>query len=746
MLSLLSAPADVQTSIFNLLSLQNIARLRQVCRKMNADISADKQLWVRLLCSVMESLGRTLVPYSRYLENADTRHIEAWIRSSLELERSYATSSTLRSWTIQETFSITWVKLLRGRWCLIAMSNSTESRLRLFELSIANGFSLRAETFLPGPVINGLVEDGCKHIHMAISIRTRNSFIRVLSVGACSDGFLFRSLAEIRGASHVQLLHGPLVGFSVYEGDDSYPRVANWYTGKIMTLFPKRYEPLPSVLAQVPSPLTARYNADGTFDPTHEICRAMTVWNRYFVVVFDAAVHIYLKPDLGDSYLQTSPALLLSILPLGSQSFNPVKSAYFTQRDIGETCKKLSDRSSPFPPLHIIIHTFKGTLSAATISFDSDAPNMCSAFSLVYHPHLTQEEIGGNSIRAACVSLSSSSVYAASLMVNCESSFLSSQIVLTALHLPSDQHDIKVSAQMHKFLGSCSAVSAQELPVLHLVQCIDFDDARGVLLLGSSIGEVSCTLFSGYESIYPESLLDDLPPLAESDIPYLDNYPEPIPVDMISYLSHEVLLEEGEEAPQEVVDEALLLWSGPDVNIAGWSNDWSRFKYLANWMMPPPVWGLAQPKLQEGATGSHYVRTCLRNLGDIVPVLYKESCHDILIFRAGQRLFILYGSYEEETVYINALRLPVDQIFNAHRVQEALESTFQRSNLHGRLSDEVLDLYERLAEIAFRIGRFMERTGRGKLVGAVSNAWSDSEWTNLWLEIQWYEIREGIKY
>lgn len=54
-------------------------------------------------------------------------------------------------------------------------------------------------------------------------------------------------------------------------------------------------------------------------------------------------------------------------------------------------------------------------------------------------------------------------------------------------------------------------ISAPNLPILDLTTAMDFDDAAGVILLGSCRGEVSVIQFVSRSSMAPGSLLDNLP-------------------------------------------------------------------------------------------------------------------------------------------------------------------------------------------------------------------------------------------
>ena len=68
---------------------------------------------------------------------------------------------------------VTWVKLIRGRWCIVASSDSLCSRLMVFDGLNGLQSSPKYESFLEGPVMDGVVDDTAHGINMALSIGTQ---------------------------------------------------------------------------------------------------------------------------------------------------------------------------------------------------------------------------------------------------------------------------------------------------------------------------------------------------------------------------------------------------------------------------------------------------------------------------------------------------------------------------------------------------------------------------------------------
>ena len=67
---------------------------------------------------------------------------------------------------------VTWAKLVRGRWCLVASSDATQSRLSVFD-GLCGMQDEKYVFYLDGPVMDGVVEDTPQGINLALSIGAR---------------------------------------------------------------------------------------------------------------------------------------------------------------------------------------------------------------------------------------------------------------------------------------------------------------------------------------------------------------------------------------------------------------------------------------------------------------------------------------------------------------------------------------------------------------------------------------------
>ena len=78
--------------------------------------------------------------------------------------------------TLLQSRPITWTRLVRGTWLLVAMSDVESSVLSLYSIQSLLGTRSRdllAQAFLSGPVLNGLVEvSSGNDIMIALELRT----------------------------------------------------------------------------------------------------------------------------------------------------------------------------------------------------------------------------------------------------------------------------------------------------------------------------------------------------------------------------------------------------------------------------------------------------------------------------------------------------------------------------------------------------------------------------------------------
>ncbi|TDL13259.1 hypothetical protein BD410DRAFT_903336 [Rickenella mellea] len=185
--NLCSISKDVQSLVWSYLCARDLVSLMVACKGLNASISDDKQLWVGWSARTLTTSGyhNYSIPYRRSLEDVDASDVRSWLAHGISLYKGYTSSSP----TIQKLDSmapriVTWVRLIRGRWCLVASSNVSESRLTLWDLSSRSGGPHPcSEIFFPGPVMDGQIDDDLTSIRIAVTVGSSDPYIQIVSVG-----------------------------------------------------------------------------------------------------------------------------------------------------------------------------------------------------------------------------------------------------------------------------------------------------------------------------------------------------------------------------------------------------------------------------------------------------------------------------------------------------------------------------------------------------------------------------------
>ena len=118
----------------------------------------------------MVAQGLPAPDYSEAVARATAADVESWVRAAFLLKKAYTTgSSDVARMKLPGTM-ITWVKLIRGRWCIIADSSYNESRLSLWDAHSDSGIELIHQVFLPGPVMDGVADESEKEYRIAITV------------------------------------------------------------------------------------------------------------------------------------------------------------------------------------------------------------------------------------------------------------------------------------------------------------------------------------------------------------------------------------------------------------------------------------------------------------------------------------------------------------------------------------------------------------------------------------------------
>lgn len=133
-------------------------------------------------------------------------------------------------------------------------------------------------------------------------------------------------------------------------------------------------------------------------------------------------------------------------------------------------------------------------------------------------------------------------------------------------------------------------------------------------------------------------------------------------MDIPAYYSYRSLPEyKAEECPAFIVEDAMRLWGDAFVNhppIPGWSNDWTKFSYVKEWILPLSLWSTHDSDFSEKVTCIR-VRNRVYSFGKITPILYDTCDHARVILRIGDRVLycrtLFYGEDEDDSSQVDAL-------------------------------------------------------------------------------------------
>ncbi len=135
----------------------------------------DKRLWLDCLRRDVISKGIELPRYRQTLERATAEDVCSWVKTAITLHKAYASGgqyARVTSFVVDNGLETTWSRIIRGRWCLVALSNVSTSFLGIWKILSAGSLELKERFYLPGPVLDGAVDDFFDDIRIAITVGT----------------------------------------------------------------------------------------------------------------------------------------------------------------------------------------------------------------------------------------------------------------------------------------------------------------------------------------------------------------------------------------------------------------------------------------------------------------------------------------------------------------------------------------------------------------------------------------------
>jgi len=307
-------------------------------------------------------------------------------------------------------------------------------------------------------------------------------------------------------------------------------------------------------------------------------------------------------------------------------------------------------------------------------------------------------------------------------------------IVLCRLRPPQpDNFDIT-----HGLLTKPTFLPTSCLPLLQLLSCWDFDDSRGVFIMGTSDGDVCLASFIEETAADSRSFVDDLPQAERKLVSKrLENMKVPIHMDLPAYYQcrNEI---RPYHIPAIVIDEATRNWTVPDevadrLPIAGWSNDWTQFREMHEWVFPTSRWGPNDADFTFGNDGPAIciVRDQLNIIGDIIPVLYSEDDHNVVIFRVGRDAFIHSIDFDGDDC-IGIIPMKWEDLLTEERLRTISDDISIIGNLDGIFfNDYGLCWRSRAHHDCRRVLKFLSTSQIGPRPHSEPETWAYEDWLRL---------------
>ena len=149
-----------------------------MCRNYD-QASRAKTLWRDVLRREIIA-GNLFTPrHRRPFEELSNVECEALVLHALKLRLSLAKSKSKPAIVpFHQQRSVTWVKIVKSHWLLVASSDGSSSALGIWKLAslkanVATSLLPLGEIYLDGPVVNGLVDVRKEEVIIALEMSTK---------------------------------------------------------------------------------------------------------------------------------------------------------------------------------------------------------------------------------------------------------------------------------------------------------------------------------------------------------------------------------------------------------------------------------------------------------------------------------------------------------------------------------------------------------------------------------------------
>jgi len=566
-------------------------------------------------------------------------------------------------------------------------------------------------------VVDGYAYDAGEKIILGVTVGTRIQYTQLLAVGLMAGQVKIVSLRTISGYTNVLLVTEELLLCAVKEGDDTYP-----YAIKLGEPEGTSYK------------LTARCMINNQGLPlalAQSLARAATVCDGYLVLVMDRTIEIFSVSDFtnGGTSGDVKP---ISSIPLYTPASN-------IRRAIAKAAFQI--RGDESGVLHLSMRGNFGTLNIASLFRESDSAGGAPSFDLKWAQFSGGSEIDENDQSAPFFSLGPSAAYQIdfSLVHYSGSSLLdiflvkiqkagATEIPGQRAHIPSVRH-----------------IDGSNLPLRQFTTSLDFDDSTGLVLFGTSKGEIVIAYFQAYAALArrPDWLQFELPELPVNEgcdglsTVHISMY---IP----AYYECRGNLNDAEPSVlRRITSEAINSWGTASLEVQlppSWSSNWEQYDHVLKWIRPTPRWSPSVFQFYPRWDSALDVRRMTSIRGELIPLVYYadgKPDSQLVVFRVGVRLYITLirnDPGEGDAVNIGALPFRFDQPLDLTLLDEFAHSIIPLSNFSSqRHGDECVDMVDLVARETNDLLEYLAANPHELLdlrhqTGENPELWSEDDW------------------
>ena len=145
----------------------------QTCSVLNDLVSDDKQLWLYIFYRDIRLPALPSPRLTRPLDTITAREVIEWVKNGIILNRNYLSGCNDTLFRYDMSMHVTWTKLVRSRWLLVACSNLHLSKLVLWDLNNMQHESYKSTFHFSGPLTEALLEDDGSEILIALTIGSK---------------------------------------------------------------------------------------------------------------------------------------------------------------------------------------------------------------------------------------------------------------------------------------------------------------------------------------------------------------------------------------------------------------------------------------------------------------------------------------------------------------------------------------------------------------------------------------------